>query len=91
MSNENVRPNASELRDSGEIEQNCNKLMLMRCVKKHEKSKTIGIDVALNRRDATGVTLFDFCGENMSFTELKEAYQEDNKSNFDWRNKIYNK
>lgn len=65
--------------------------MLMWCVKKHGNLKTIGVDVALNRRGATGVTLLDFCGENMSFTELQEDYQEDNKSNFDWRNKIYNK
>ena len=62
--------------------------MLMWCVKKHGNLKTVGIDVALNRRGSTGVTLLDFCGENMNFTELEEDYQEDNKSNFDWRNKL---
>ncbi|MGN1044016.1 MAG: replicative DNA helicase [Acutalibacteraceae bacterium] len=91
VSNENTRPTSSELRDSGELEQNCNKLMLMWCVKKHGNLKTVGVDVALNRRGGNGVTLLDFCGENMNFTELKEDYQEDNKSNFDWRNKIYKK
>ena len=88
ISNENTRPTSSELRDSGELEQNFNKLMLMWCVKKHGNLKTVGVDVALNRRGDTGVALLDFCGENMSFTELKEDYQEDNKSNFDWRNKL---
>ena len=88
ISNENTRSTSSELRDSGELEQNCNKLMLMWCVKKHGNLKTVGVDVALNRRGATGVTLLNFCGENMSFTELEEDYQEDNKSNFDWRNKL---
>lgn len=91
MSNENVRPNASELRDSGEIEQNCNKLMLMWCVKKYEKSKTIGIDVALNRRGGTGVILLDFCGETMSFLELDEEYKENREINSDWRNKTFKK
>lgn len=91
VSNENTRPTSSELRDSGELEQNANKLMLMWCVKKHEKFKTVGVDVALNRRGGTGVTLLNFCGENMSFTELNEDYHENNGSNSDWRSKIYKK
>ena len=91
MSNENTRPNASELRDSGEIEQNCNKLLLMWCVKKHGNLKTVGVDVALNRRGATGVTLLDFCGENMTFLELNEEYKENSGINSDWRNKTFKK
>lgn len=90
-SNENTRPTSSELRDSGELEQNCNKLMLMWCVKKHENFKTIGVDVALNRRGGTGVTLLDFNGEKMQFTQLEEKYKEGSSLDTDWRNKIYKK
>ena len=62
--NEEKRPSLCDLRDSGEIEQNCSKLILMWCVEKNfnelrqVESKTIGVDVALNRRGTTGVTLF---------------------------------
>ena len=61
---EEKRPSPCDLRDSGEIEQNCSKLILMWCVEKNfnelgqVESKTIGVDVALNRRGTTGVTLF---------------------------------
>ncbi len=91
VSNENTRPTSSELRDSGELEQNCNKLMLMWCVKKHENFKTVGIDVALNRRGVTGVTLLNFNGEKMQFTQIEERYKEDSNLDADWRNKIYKK
>ena len=91
ISNENTRPTSSELRDSEELEQNCNKLMLMWCVKKYGNIKTVGVDVALNRRGNTGVTLLDFCGENMTFSELEEEYTENTQSSLDWRNKIYKK
>lgn len=52
----------------------------MWCVKKHDNLKIVGLDVALNRRGDTGVTLIDFCGETMNFTELKDEYKE--TSNF---------
>ena len=91
VSNENTRPTSSELRDSGELEQNCNKLMLMWCVKKHDNLKTVGLDVALNRRGDTGATLLDFCGETMNFAELKDEYKESSDSFSDWRSKIPNK
>ena len=91
VSNENTRPTSSELRDSGELEQNCNKLMLMWCVKRHDNLKTVGLDVALNRRGDTGVTLLDFCGETMNFTELQDEYKEPSDSFSDWRSKIPSK
>ena len=40
------------------------------------ESKTIGIDVALNRRGTTGVTLFNFNGNYMNFIELNKKYEE---------------
>ena len=79
---EEKRPSPCDLRDSGEIEQNCSKLILMWCVEKNfnelgqVESKTIGIDVALNRRGTTGVTLFNFNGNYMNFIELNKKYEE---------------
>ena len=79
---EEKRPSPCDLRDSGEIEQNCSKLILMWCVEKNfnelgqVKSKTIGVDVALNRRGTTGVTLFNFNGNYMNFIELNKKYDE---------------
>ena len=40
------------------------------------ESKTIGVDVALNRRGTTGVTLFNFNGNYMNFIELNKRYDE---------------
>ena len=92
-SGENQKPSPSEIRDSGEVEQNCNKLMLMWCVSKNEGSKTIGLDVALNRRGSTGTVLLNFCGDRMKFTELETKYQEKESSsqNYDWRQKYYSR
>ena len=79
---EEKRPSSCDLRYSGEIEQNCSKLILMWCVEKNfnelgqVESKTIGVDVALNRRGTTGVTLFNFNGNYMNFIELNKKYEE---------------
>ena len=79
---EEKRPSPCDLRDSGEIEQNYSKLILMWCVEKNfnelgqVESKTIGVDVALNRRGTTGVTLFNFNGNYMNFIELNKKYEE---------------
>lgn len=40
------------------------------------ESKTIGVNVALNRRGTTGVTLFNFNGNYMNFIELNKKYEE---------------
>ncbi len=93
VSDENKRPSPSELRDSGSIEQDANKVLLMWCVEKHlnEKgfleSKTIGIDAALNRRGNTGITLFNFSGKHMKFTELEKKYAEKEETS-NWRNRF---
>lgn len=81
-SDESKRPMPSDLRDSGEIEQTANKLIMLWCTQKNlnergfVESKTIGADVALNRRGRAGVTLFNFNGNYMSFTELDQVYEE---------------
>ena len=93
VSSDNQKPSPSEIRDSGEVEQNCNKLMLMWCVSKNEGSKTVGLDVALNRRGGTGTVLLNFCGDRMKFTELETKYEEKESSGqySDWRQKYYSK
>ena len=89
-SDESTRPSPSELRDSGSIEQDANKVILMWSIEKNlnerglVESKTIGVDVALNRRGTTGVTLFNFNGNYMNFTELDRKY-EDPKPKKSWR------
>ena len=40
------------------------------------ESKTIGVDVALNRRGTTGVTFFNSNGNFMKYTELERGYEE---------------
>lgn len=88
-SDETSRPSPSELRDNGSIEQDANKVILMWCVEKNlnelgqVKSKTIGVDVALNRRGRAGVTLFNFNGSFMEFAELERVYEEQKPAN--WR------
>ncbi len=89
-SDESTRPSPSELRDSGSIEQDANKVILMWSIEKNlnerglVESKTIGVDVALNRRGTTGVTLFKFNGNYMKFTELDRKYEEP-KPKKSWR------
>ena len=89
-SDESTRPSPSELRDSGSIEQDANKVILMWSIVKNlnerglVESKTIGVDVALNRRGTTGVTLFNFNGNYMNFTELERKYEEP-KPKKSWR------
>lgn len=93
-SNESSRPSPSELRDSGSIEQDANKVVLMWCVEKNfnelgmVESKTVGVDVALNRRGNSGVTLFNFNGNYMRFTELDKKYEEQKENHKDWRNRV---
>ena len=93
-SDETSRPSPSELRDSGSIEQDANKVILMWCLEKNlnelgqGESKTIGVDVALNRRGNSGVTLFNFSGNYMEFTELDQVYEETKNASV-WQNKIH--
>lgn len=90
------RPSPCDLRDSGSIEQDCSKLIMMWCVEKNYneagkvESKTVGVDVALNRRGNSGVTLFNFNGKYMKFTELNKIYDEHKKEqNYsNWRDRL---
>lgn len=88
------RPSPCDLRDSGSIEQDCSKLIMMWCLEKNFNelgmidSKTVGIDVALNRRGNSGVTLFNFNGNYMRFTELDRKYEETKERRSSWRDKV---
>lgn len=48
------------------------------------RSKTIGVDVALNRRGNSGVVMMNFNGNYMTFTELNQKYEE-SKVKKSWR------
>ena len=61
-----------ELRDSGELEQNANKIIFL--WKIDRDTSTIGVKVAKNRRGRTGIVQMGFDGSHMRFTELTEDY-----------------
>lgn len=65
---EDEMPTLRDLRDSGEIEQNANKVMLLWNADK--ESGMVGLYIAKNRRGATGQVCFRFDGSHMLFTEL---------------------
>lgn len=68
------RPTLRELRDSGCLEQDANKVLLLWNVDTEEQ--TVGCSVAKNRRGRTGVVQFTFDGAHMRFIQLSEAYEE---------------
>lgn len=93
-SNDFDRPSANELRDSGSIEQDANKVCLMWCTQEIKDEmgrvigKKVGFDVALNRRGGSGVVILRFDGSRMRFTETNEVYEEKKKAKGgknDWR------
>lgn len=65
-------PTLRSLRDSGELEQNANKVLLLWNVDKD--ANEVGVSVSKNRRGKTGVVKMAFDGNHMKYTELSEAY-----------------
>lgn len=65
---EDEMPTLRDLRDSGEIEQNANKVMLLWNADK--ENGMVGLYIAKNRRGATGQVCFRFDGAHMAFHEL---------------------
>lgn len=63
------RPSLRSIRDSGEIEANASKVLLM-----WRSDAFVAVDVAKNRLGRTGVVMFDFNGEHMRFTETDAEY-----------------
>lgn len=84
---ETERPSLRDLRDSGEIEQNANKVIFL-WRSDPDNPTIICVTVAKNRRGHTGDVVFQFDGNYMSFTETsirperpqqrrRRAYEED--------------
>ena len=68
--NDTEMPTIRDLRDSGELEQNANKIILLWNLD-IEESK-VGVFVAKNRRGRTGTLAMRFDGRYMEFTELDD-------------------
>ena len=62
-----TRPELRNLRDSGELEQNANKIIFLWNI--DEESSTVGVSVAKNRQGKTGVVQMVFDREHMHFYE----------------------
>lgn len=62
-----TRPELRNLRDSGELEQNANKIIFLWNL--DEDSSTVGVSVAKNRQGKTGVVQMVFDREHMHFYE----------------------
>ena len=80
---ETEEPGLMSLRDSGELEQNANKIVFL--WKIDRDTSTIGVKVAKNRRGRTGIVQMGFDGSHMRFTELTEDYIRPVKKR-GWRN-----
>lgn len=88
------RPTMRDLRDSGEIEQNANKVVLMFNTENHTNElgkiigKTVGVDVVANRRGSTGIVLMDFMGNYMTFKETDKKYEEKPQRSASWKERV---
>ena len=65
---ERERPTLSNLRDSGELEQNANKVLLM--WNEDKEAHKVGVSVAKNRRGKTGSVEMLFDGDHMRYEEI---------------------
>lgn len=75
---ETEEPQLSDLRDSGELEQNASKVIFLWHIDK--ESGIRGCKVAKNRRGKTGTVQMNFEGEYMKFTERTEDVDYDNSN-----------
>ena len=80
---ETEEPGLMSLRDSGELEQNANKIVFL--WKIDRDTSTIGVKVAKNRRGRTGIVQMGVDCSHMRFTELSEDYIRPAKKR-GWRN-----
>ena len=69
---ETEQPSLRSLRDSGEIEQDAAKVILLWNIDR--TTGTVGVSVAKNRRGATGIVQMHFDGSHMRFYELESEY-----------------
>jgi len=68
---EKTEPQLSDLRDSGELEQNANKVIFLWQLDVFpDGTKEVGMSVAKNRRGRLGAVRTEFDGAHMRFTEI---------------------
>jgi len=83
----NKEPQMSDLRDSGSLEQDANKIMFMYPLDEHENHKIIAVKVDKNRRGHVGEVQFLFDGSHMRHKPLlKNNYVEHKKSGMAYDN-----
>jgi replicative DNA helicase len=73
-----TKPEMRHLRDSGELEQNANKIMFLWNFDK--ETKTVGVSVSKNRQGKTGVVQMVFDSEYMHFFEREQDIEPPSKS-----------
>lgn len=73
------KPGMRELRDSGELEQNANKIIALWDYDKERN--LVGVGVLKNRKGKCGNVVMEFDGDHMRFTETEVEYAERNGRN----------
>lgn len=81
--NDTERPTLANLRDSGELEQNANKVLFM--WNEDETLHQVGVSVAKNRRGRKGAVKLRFDGEHMRFYEIDEIHEEPGGGKRKWQ------
>lgn len=82
---DDVRPTLTDLRDSGELEQNADKCIFMWNIDR--EAGKIGVSVAKNRSGKQGDVVMYFDGEHMRYTETEERYDADEQKSAKKRGK----
>lgn len=85
----NKEPQMSDLRDSGSLEQDANKIMFMYQLDERENHKIVAVKVAKNRRGHVGEVQFLFDGSHMRHNPLlKDNYVEHKKGSMSYNNEF---
>lgn len=71
---DDTKPTLREIRDSGELEQNANKVIFLWNIDR--ESGRVGASVAKNRRGLLGEVVMQFDGSHMRFYETEDRYEE---------------
>jgi replicative DNA helicase len=66
---QNREPQRSDLRDSGQIEYDADKIILLHAIDDHPSARTVQADVAKNKDGHTGKCAVTFYLDSMEFTE----------------------
>lgn len=74
---ETAQPTLADLRDSGELEQDADKVLFLWRIE--EEDQTVGVSVAKTRRGRKGIVKMRFESARMRFVELEERYEHPRK------------